>query len=97
MALGVAGRRGGHRWGKHRVAGGNLASNFPEALVDAVSMRSQGRSTGYIVGLWGAAAVLDSFAVWSASALCERRTDHVAWPAGLRRSCGVALLTGDTY
>jgi zinc transporter, ZIP family len=40
-----------------------FASNFPEALVGAVAMRSQGRSTGYIVGLWGAAAVLLTFAV----------------------------------
>jgi zinc transporter, ZIP family len=40
-----------------------FASNFPEALVGAVAMRSQGRSTAYTVGLWGAAAVLLTFAV----------------------------------
>lgn len=51
-------------------AGGGLAllaaifvSNFPEALVGSASMRAQGRSTGYIVGLWTACAVLLAFAV----------------------------------
>ena len=40
-----------------------FASNFPEALVGAVAMRSQGRSAGYAVGLWGATAVLLTLAV----------------------------------
>jgi zinc transporter, ZIP family len=40
-----------------------FASNFPEALVGAVAMRSQGRPAGYAVGLWGATAVLLTLAV----------------------------------
>ena len=51
-------------------AGGSLAllaaifaSNLPESLVGAASMRAQGRSTTYAVGLWSAAAVLLAGAV----------------------------------
>jgi zinc transporter, ZIP family len=40
-----------------------FASNFPEALVGAVAMRSQDRSPRYIIGLWGAASVLLTIAV----------------------------------
>jgi zinc transporter, ZIP family len=46
--------------GEEAIGGGSLAllvaifaSNFPEALVGAVAMRSQGRSPRYAVGLWG--------------------------------------------
>jgi zinc transporter, ZIP family len=56
--------------GEEAIGGSSLAllvaifaSNFPEALVGAVSMRSQGRSAGYAVGLWGATAVLLTLAV----------------------------------
>ena len=40
-----------------------FASNLPESLVGAASMRAQGRSTTYAVGLWSVAAVLLSAAV----------------------------------
>jgi ZIP family zinc transporter len=40
-----------------------FVSNFPESLVGSASMRAQGRSTAYIVGLWSAAAVLLTIAV----------------------------------
>ncbi len=40
-----------------------FVSNFPESLVGSASMRAQGRSTAYIVGLWAAAAVLLTIAV----------------------------------
>jgi zinc transporter, ZIP family len=40
-----------------------FASNFPEALVGAVAMRSAGRSAAYAVGLWAATAVLLTVAV----------------------------------
>src|SRR5215207_10720562 len=47
--------------GEEAVGGGSLAllvaifaSNFPEALVGAVAMRSQARSAGYTIGLWAA-------------------------------------------
>lgn len=35
-----------------------FVSNFPEALVGAASMRSQGRSSGAILGLWSVCSVL---------------------------------------
>ena len=40
-----------------------FVSNFPEALVGSASMRAQGRSTGYVIGLWGVCAVLLTLAV----------------------------------
>ncbi len=40
-----------------------FVSNFPEALVGSASMRSQGRSQGFIVGMWTACAVLLALAV----------------------------------
>lgn len=40
-----------------------FVSNFPEALVGSASMREQGRSTGFILGTWGIAAVLLAAAV----------------------------------
>ena len=40
-----------------------FASNLPESLVGAASMRAQGRSTTYAVGLWSIAAVLLAVAV----------------------------------
>lgn len=40
-----------------------FVSNLPEALVGSASMREQGRSTRYILGLWGTCAVLLSVAV----------------------------------
>jgi ZIP family zinc transporter len=40
-----------------------FASNLPESLVGAASMRSQGRSTAYAIGLWSIAAVLLTGAV----------------------------------
>jgi ZIP family zinc transporter len=40
-----------------------FVSNFPESLVGSASMRSQGRSQAYIVGMWTACAVLLALAV----------------------------------
>ena len=40
-----------------------FASNLPESLVGAASMKAQGRSTTYAVGLWSVAAVLLAAAV----------------------------------
>jgi len=40
-----------------------FVSNFPEALVGSASMREQGRSAGYIMGLWGICSVLLTLAV----------------------------------
>jgi zinc transporter, ZIP family len=40
-----------------------FVSNMPEALVGSASMRAQGRSAGFVVGTWSAAAVLTAFGV----------------------------------
>jgi zinc transporter, ZIP family len=40
-----------------------FASNFPESLVGAVAMRAAGRSGGFAIGVWSAAAVLLAAAV----------------------------------
>ena len=40
-----------------------FVSNFPEALVGSASMRSQGRSRGFILGVWTLCAVLLTLAV----------------------------------
>lgn len=40
-----------------------FASNFPESLVGAVAMRAAGRSPGFAIAVWSAAAVLLSAAV----------------------------------
>jgi len=40
-----------------------FAANFPEALVGSASMRAQGRSNAFILGIWTICAVLLVFAV----------------------------------
>ena len=40
-----------------------FASNFPESLVGAVAMRAAGRSVGFAIAVWSAAAVLLAAAV----------------------------------
>ena len=40
-----------------------FASNFPEALVGSASMRTQGRSQGFIVGIWAVCGLLLTLAV----------------------------------
>jgi ZIP family zinc transporter len=40
-----------------------FASNFPEALVGAAAMRTAGRSSAFVVGIWAATAVLLTGAV----------------------------------
>ena len=46
-----------------------FASNLPEALVGAVAMRSEGRSVGAVMGIWGACAVLLALGVVAGRAL----------------------------
>ena len=57
LALGVsmAGERGG---GSLALLVGIFAANFPEALVGAVALRSQGRSVRATIGMWLATAAL---------------------------------------
>jgi zinc transporter, ZIP family len=40
-----------------------FVANVPESLVSSASMQTQGRSRGYILGLWSGCAVLLTFAV----------------------------------
>jgi ZIP family zinc transporter len=67
LALGVS-LVGGESAGEG--AGGTIAllvaiftSNFPEALVGGVAMRSGGRSPGFVIGVWSATAVALTLAV----------------------------------
>lgn len=60
VALGVS---LGEGTGGLALLGAIFVSNFPEALVGSASMRAQGRSKRYVVGLWAAAAVLLTVAV----------------------------------
>ena len=60
VALGVALGEGS---GGIALLAAIFVSNFPEALVGSASMRSQGRSQGFIVGMWTACAVLLALAV----------------------------------
>ena len=48
-----------------------FASNLPEALVGAIEMRNGGRSAGFAIGIWSAAAALLALAVivgWAVAA-----------------------------
>ena len=49
-----------------------FASNFPEAMVGAVAMRAAGRSAGFAVAVWSAAAVLLAGAVVFGYAIFSR-------------------------
>ena len=51
-----------------------FVSNFPEALVGSASMRTQGRSQKYILGMWTMAAVLLTFAVVAGTELLSSAT-----------------------
>jgi zinc transporter, ZIP family len=64
LALGVSlAAEGGGGGGTLALLVAIFASNFPEALVGAVAMRSQGRPASFAIGLWFAAAVLLALAV----------------------------------
>jgi zinc transporter, ZIP family len=56
LALGVS--MAGEHGGSLALLVGIFAANFPEALVGAVSLRSQGRSVRATIGLWLATAAL---------------------------------------
>ena len=52
-----------------------FTSNFPEALVGAVAMRAAGRSVGFAIAVWSAAALLLTLAVVFGYAVFSRTTD----------------------
>jgi len=60
VALGVSLGEGS---GGLALLGAIFVSNFPEALVGSASMRAQGRSHAFIVGVWGVCAILLTLAV----------------------------------
>ncbi|GER24243.1 hypothetical protein NCCP1664_27380 [Zafaria cholistanensis] len=60
MALGVSLAEG---TGGLALLAAIFVSNLPEALVGAASMRSQGKSAGYVIGLWAGCGALLVFAV----------------------------------
>jgi zinc transporter, ZIP family len=58
LALGVSLADDEAAGGSLALLAGIFAANFPEALVGAVAMRSQGRSARFTIGLWLATALL---------------------------------------
>ena len=58
LALGVSLAGEGAGGGSLALLAGIFAANFPEALVGAVAIRSQGRSVRFTFGLWLATALL---------------------------------------
>lgn len=62
-----------------------FAANFPEALVGSASMRAQGRSNAFILGVWTICAVLLVFAVVIDRTAGERNSGNAFAAAGLRR------------
>ena len=86
--------------GEQASGGGSLvllvaifASNFPEALVGAVAMRSVGRSAGYAVGLWGATAALLTLAVVvGRRALINAQPSALAFPLAFAGGAVLASL-----
>ena len=86
--------------GEQAAGGGSLAllvaifaSNFPEALVGAVAMRSVGRSAGYAVGLWGATAALLTLAVVvGRRALINAQPSALAFPLAFAGGAVLASL-----
>ncbi len=70
-----------------------FASNLPESLVGAASMRAQGRSTGYVVGLWTIAAVLLTGAVLlGAGPLTSASDETISLPLAFAAGAVVASL-----
>lgn len=70
-----------------------FVSNFPEAVVGSASMRHQGRSTGFVVGTWTAAAILLTFAVVvGAGALSATAPETVSLPLAFAAGAVLASL-----
>ncbi|WP_167139011.1 zinc permease [Diaminobutyricimonas sp. TR449] len=70
-----------------------FVSNLPEALVGAASMRSQGRSTLWILGLWGAcAALLVAAVVIGAGPLSTSDPETISLPLAFAAGAVIASL-----
>ncbi len=70
-----------------------FVSNFPEALVGAASMRAQGRSHRYVVGLWVVCAVLLTLAVvLGAGPLSQTSPETISLPLAFAAGAVLASL-----
>ncbi|MFW5469721.1 ZIP family metal transporter [Knoellia sp. CPCC 206435] len=70
-----------------------FVSNFPEALVGSASMRAQGRSQGFIVGVWFGCAVLLAVAVAvGAGPLSNADPKTLSWPLAFAAGAVLASL-----
>lgn len=70
-----------------------FVSNFPESLVGSASMRAQGRSQGFIVGVWLACAVLLTLAVVvGAGPLSRAEPETLSWPLAFAAGAVLASL-----
>jgi ZIP family zinc transporter len=70
-----------------------FVSNFPEALVGSASMRAQGRSAGFILGVWGVCAVLLTVAVViGAGPLANTDEDTLSLPLAFAAGAVLASL-----
>jgi ZIP family zinc transporter len=70
-----------------------FVSNFPEALVGSASMRAQGRSQLFIVGMWAAAATLLTLAVaLGAGPLSSATPETVSLPLAFAAGAVLASL-----
>jgi len=90
LALGITVAEGA---GSLALLAAIFASNLPESLVGAASMRAQGRSTTYAVGLWSAAAVLLTLAVvLGAGPLSTASEETISLPLAFAAGAVIASL-----
>lgn len=70
-----------------------FVSNLPEALVSAASMRSQGKSAGYVIGLWATCGVVLVFAVvLGAGPLSGASPETISLPLAFAAGAVIAAL-----
>lgn len=89
-ALGITLQEGG---GSLALLVAIFASNLPESLVGSASMRAQGRSVRYAVGMWSAAAVLLAGAVLvGAGPLATASDETISLPLAFAAGAVIASL-----
>lgn len=70
-----------------------FVSNFPEALVGSASMRAQGRSQAFIVGVWfTCAALLTGAVAVGAGPLSSAQPETLSWPLAFAAGAVLASL-----
>jgi ZIP family zinc transporter len=90
VALGIAFTEGS---GGLALLAAIFVSNFPEALVGGASMRAQGRSHRYVLGLWGGvAAVLVVPVVLGAGPLSQTSGEAISLPLAFAAGAVLASL-----